>query len=382
MNKIAITAIATLSPLGKTAEEIWSFYKNEHTAFTKQTHNGNDVFVAAIQPKDRICLDEIRNSDPKYKGLDDTVIFALYTSRQAIATAQWNKNNSFGVNFGSSRGATALFEKEHAYFMSHQKANTLSSPTTTLGNISSWVCHDLKTQGPDISHSITCSTALHSVLNGIAWIKAGMSDSFLVGGSEAPLTSFTIAQMQALKIYALTSEKEFPCEALSLDKSKNSMILGEGAGAICLEKSDSNNVIAYIAGVGYATEILKHNISISEDAICFQKSMRMALKDAELDHVDVIVMHAPGTIKGDLSEYKAIETIFNKIPALTTNKWKMGHTFGASGIFNIELAILMLQHQELIESPFYTNKKPDTIKTIMVNAVGFGGNAVSLIISL
>ena len=71
-----------------------------------------------------------------------------------------------------------------------------------MGNISSWVAHDLQTEGPEISHSITCSTALHALLNGVAWLQSGKQIKFLVGGSEAPLTPFTIAQMQALKIYA------------------------------------------------------------------------------------------------------------------------------------------------------------------------------------
>ncbi len=67
---------------------------------------------------------------------------------------------------------------------------------------------------------------------------------------------------------------------------------------------------------------------------------------------------------------------------LTTNKWLLGHTFATSGILSIEMALLMLQHQQFIESPFYQNKnKKDSFKTVMINAVGFGGNAVSVIIS-
>ena len=93
-------------------------------------------------------------------------------------------------------------------------------------------------------------------------------------------------------------------------------------------------------------------------------------------------MHAPGTIKGDISEFTAIEKVFySKIPALTTNKWKVGHTFGASGALSLEFAILMLQHQEFISVPFIENKnKPKAIQYIMVNAVGFGGNAVSILL--
>jgi 3-oxoacyl-(acyl-carrier-protein) synthase len=209
-----------------------------------------------------------------------------------------------------------------------------------------------------------------------------MCNKFLVGGSEAPLTAFTISQMQALKIYA-RDNNDYPCRALDLNKTQNTMVLGEGAAMACLESGIQENALAIIKGYGYATEILKHNISISNDAQCFQKSMKMALGNTNPEDVDVIVMHAPGTIKGDISEYKAIEKIFcNKLPALTTNKWKIGHTFGASGALSVELAILMLQHQEFIGVPYLKNQKsPNKIKNILVNAVGFGGNAVSFLLS-
>jgi 3-oxoacyl-(acyl-carrier-protein) synthase len=95
-------------------------------------------------------------------------------------------------------------------------------------------------------------------------------------------------------------------------------------------------------------------------------------------------MHAPGTVKGDLSEFKAIEKVFcNKIPFLTTNKWKAGHTFGASGMLSLEFAILMLKHQEFIGVPFVSYlTKPKKIQKVLVNAVGFGGNAVSVLLSI
>ncbi|MBJ6369506.1 hypothetical protein JF259_15540 [Snuella sp. CAU 1569] len=136
------------------------------------------------------------------------------------------------------------------------------------------------------------------------------------------------------------------------------MVLGEGASITCLEAGKLSNALATIEGIGYATEILEHNISISSDAKCFQKSMQMALGNTNPEVVDVVVMHAPGTIKGDPSELKAIETIFNgKVPAVTSNKWKIGHTFGASGALSLELAILMLQYQEFIGIPYLEPQK-------------------------
>ncbi|MGB3149048.1 MAG: beta-ketoacyl synthase N-terminal-like domain-containing protein [Maribacter sp.] len=397
-DKISIIAITSVSPLGETWDDAWKNYKQDEHCFIYKSFDNEQTWVASIPEEVLKNIKQLKNSNTKYKNLDNSVLYAIYASRKAIKSAGWSGADNFGINIGSSRGATALFEKHHQKYLTNGKTATLTSPTTTLGNISSWVAHDLQTHGPDISHSITCSTALHSLLNGVAWIQGGMANKFLVGGSEAPLTSFTIAQMKALKVYSdkVTSTKlchqdnnvvaersqSYPCQAFQLSKTKNTMVLGEAASMACLEKGVSKNTLAVIQGVGYATEPLEHNVSISTDAICFQRSMKMALGNIRPDEVDVIVMHAPGTIKGDLSEFSAVKKVFcNKLPFLTTNKWKVGHTFGASGMLSIELAILMLQKQKAIKVPYLTyDSVPKTIQNVLVNAVGFGGNAVSILL--
>jgi len=389
LQTISITSIASISPLGNDSKTIWNKYLNGKHYFSEHFLDHKNTFVAKLDNDSEQIVAALRESDHKYKSLDKSVLYAIAASRKAIENAGWSQNDVFGINIGSSRGATVLFEKHHRDYLQTGKAQTLASPTTTLGNISSWVAHDLQSSGPEISHSITCSTALHALLNGVAWLRAGMADKFLIGGSEAPLTDFTIAQMRALKIYADSENPqsghiEWPNRALDLEKKRSTMILGEGAGVCCLEIGATENALAYIEGIGYATEILEHNISISAEATCFQKSMKMALENTELSEVDVIVMHAPGTIKGDLTEYNAIEKVFGKnLPLLTTNKWKIGHTFGASGILSLEFAILMLQHNTFIGVPFakaQTQTKP--IRKVLINAVGFGGNAVSVLLSL
>ncbi|MGF1559901.1 MAG: beta-ketoacyl synthase N-terminal-like domain-containing protein [Flavobacteriaceae bacterium] len=402
---ISITAISSISCLGSSSDQIWNSYLSDDHFFTRKKFGSSHEWVSELTSEAKKEIDLLRKSDANYKKLDETVLFAIYSSRKAVLEAGWHldparhDHTDFGINIGSSRGATALFEKYFEEFIFHKKTATLASPTTTLGNISSWVAHDLLTQGPEISHSITCSTALHALLNGVAWIQSGMASKFLVGGSEAALTPFTIAQMKALKIYAKQPHQraigavpleaandfsEYPCQALNLGKKENTMILGEGAAMACLENGVRKNALAIIEGIGYATEMLEHNISISTEAQCFQRSMKMALGETSAEEVDVIVMHAPGTIKGDIAEYRAIEKVFcNKLPFLTTNKWKVGHTFGASGMLSVELAVLMLRHQLAIKVPFATlGSVPKAIQKIMVNAVGFGGNAVSILLKI
>ncbi|MFD2563301.1 beta-ketoacyl synthase N-terminal-like domain-containing protein [Aquimarina rubra] len=381
-NPVSITGISSISPLGISSEEIWSLYKESSHKITFEDFTGSPTPIAKLNLEAKREIEKLKEENSQYASLDDSVLFALFAARNAIKEANWEDDFNFGINVGSSRGATGLFEQYHKEFLQTNQSSTLSSPTTTLGNISSWIAQDLRSKGPDISHSITCSTALHAVLNGIAWLQSGLSDKFLVGGSEAPLTPFTIAQMKALKIYASGKVSLYPCQAMNMNKTRNSMFLGEGAGVACLENGIKQNALALITGIGYATESLAHNISISTDAICFQRSMKMAIGNYNTDEIDAIVLHAPGTIKGDKAECKAIEKVFgDNTPAMTTNKWKIGHTFGASGILSMELAILMMKHQEFIPVPFIEHTKtPKKLNKILVNAVGFGGNAVSVLL--
>jgi len=373
--------MASVSPLGNSAEEIWRNYKDPKHFISKHNFGEIETFAAFLPEDLKEEIDQLRASNPVFKNLDLSVLYSIYTSRKAIAQAGWVRGDEIGINIGSSRGATGLFEKYHQNFLETGKAETLASPTTTLGNISSWVAQDIETTGPEISHSVTCSTGLQAILNGAAWLQAGMADKFLLGGSEAALTPFTIAQMKAMKIYA-SEDLDYPCRALDTEKLRNTMVLGEGAGVFTLQL-DAENSIAQIGGIGYATERLDHPASISADGECFQKSMKMAIGSMDPTEIDAVVMHAPGTVKGDQAEINAISALFGEnLPAMTSNKWKIGHTFGASGVLSLELAVLMLQHQEFIPVPFSNiSKSPKRLKNILVNAVGFGGNAVSILIN-
>lgn len=377
---IAITGLGSISPLGSSSEEQWKAYQETTTKIAWEEEL--QAFTARLTEDGQKSIQAIRREDKNYLRIDPSVLYAMYAGRQAVAQAGW-KDGDFGINVGSSRGATQLFEKFFETFSTRKIVPTQASPSTTLGNISSWLANDLGSEGPDISHSITCSTALHALLNGVAWLQSGMATKFLVGGSEAALTPFTIAQIKAMKLTQMEeTTTAYPSMALNLFKKKNTMVLGEGAAMACLEKGKKKNALAYVTGVGYATEKLEHAVSITNNGDCFQKSMRMALGDTDLSDIDAIVMHAPGTIKGDTSEMEAVKVVFGEeLPMLTTNKWKIGHTFGASGLISLELAVKMLQEQKFIGVPYLKDKSKDsTLNKILVNAVGFGGNAVSVLI--
>lgn len=374
--KIGITGYGSISACGIAKEDIWQAYLEPASCLQKQK---NGEWVGRIPEKVSAKVKELHQQKP-YQSLDDAVYYAMMAADLAVAKLDTDARNKLGLNIGSSRGATGLFEHYYAKFREGEPLKPMASPSTTLGNLASWTAHYIGTSGLAFEHSITCSTALHALINGVAWLESGRADHFLIGGSEAPLTDFTLAQMKALRIYASAEVDEFPCRSLDMTKSANSMVLGEGAACFLLEQNPKAP-LAWIAGLGYAREQSRHATAISKEGEGFAISMKMALEEAGLEKVDAVVCHAPGTVKGDQAEIRALQQLWYKnMPLMTSNKWKIGHTLGASGALNIELALLMLENQYFIGTPFLDHSVECPLESIMVNAMGFGGNAVSVIL--
>lgn len=395
---IIIRGCGAISPLGHTETSISKAYLAGKPAFGTLEHAGRQTPVAALPKEAEAQLQQLAASNAQYRQLDRSVLMAIYASRQAMEQAGWLKYghtqyHDLAVNIGSSRGATGLFEQHFAAFHKSPDAQVASgvSPTTTLGNVSSWAAQAVNAGGAQISHSITCSTALMAVANAVAWIKAGMAKRFLAGGTEAPLTPFTIAQMKAVGIYSSLSDTVYPCQPYAIQK-QNTFVLGEGAAVFALEnipedKLQKGNVV--VESIGFGFEPIKSKTGISVEGLNFQGSMRQALAQlsSEEQKIDLIITHTPGTATGDKAELAAIAAVFQneQLPSITTNKWLIGHTLGASGALSIDYALHIFK-QQFIQPPYpvcidrTTSKAP--VKRIMINAAGFGGNAASLVLRL
>ncbi len=395
---IAITGLGSVSSLGSCEEGVWRMCVSRESRIKPVPFDGERVPVARLSDESEKIIESIRCENPNYKNFDKTVLMAIYAARVAVKHAGWKKSGDFariGVNIGSSRGATNLLESRLAEYLANPSRRLFphTSPLTTLGNISSSVAHDIESDGPAISHSVTCSTALHAVFNGIAWMRAGMADKFIVGGAEAPLTGFTIAQMKALRIYTSDVDAYYPCRPCSSESPlRDTLALGEGAAVFALEtltdeevKAGTRRVLGVIESIGYAQENSKTATSITDEGGALQKSMRMALNGIENGSgVDLIILHAPGTIKGDRSELNAVYAVFGKnVPIMVSNKWMIGHSFGASGALSLEYALMILANNDYADFPYpvrFGNKRR-SVRRVMINAAGFGGNAASLIVS-
>ncbi|KAA9339291.1 beta-ketoacyl-ACP reductase [Hymenobacter busanensis] len=349
--------------------------------------------VAALPAAAETALDQLRRSRPAYRALDRSVLLALWAAQQATAQAGWQPDDArpLAVSMGSSRGASERLETFHAEFLRNGTSPTAASPLTTLGNVASWVADAAGAAAGAISHSSTCSTALQALGNAVAWLRAGMAERFLAGGTEAPLTAFTLAQMQALGIYSALPPDAYPCRPGAGGSS--SFVLGEGAAVLALEATTAEQLRPgdlLLESVGFGFEATGTKTGLTPHGLHFQQAMRQALAQAGRlpTDVDLILLHSPGTAAGDAAERAAVEHIFGADgPACTSNKWLLGHTLGASAALSLDFALHVLQGRLApsalpFESWLNMRLAPQRVRRILVNAAGFGGNAASALVSV
>ncbi|MCB0338957.1 MAG: hypothetical protein KDD53_05105, partial [Bdellovibrionales bacterium] len=330
------------------------------------TFEGESGPFARLCSKSETDLKGLLDRSPHLERCDRVTQLAVLAASEVFsgnskATSRW------GVNFSSSRGATNFFELAVQSFLESGVVSPITSPSTTLGGISSRVAHELGLlDAASFTHSQTCSGGFQAIANGIAWILSGALDSVLCGASEACITPFTLAQMKALRVLS-KDRSPYPCRPLDQGGSQpNGMALGEAAVAVVLEPlTDKNlpNSLGVIESVGFGFEPLTSPSSISPNGRHFQVAMEQALSRMQSpDSIDLVLVHAPGTAQGDAAELNAIRKVFQgNLPYLYSQKWLTGHTFAASGLLHLELALDIFKHQNLSNLPYalsFENKRP------------------------
>ncbi|WP_240731752.1 beta-ketoacyl synthase N-terminal-like domain-containing protein [Hymenobacter radiodurans] len=248
--------------------------------------------MASVPADAEAAINSLRHAHAPFRQFDRTVLLALLAARQAAAEAGWSapQADSLGVSIGSSRGATGRTEQFHADFLADGVVAAAASPLTTLGNVASWVAYDAGAiGGAALSHSSTCSSAFQALGNAVAWLRAGLADRFLAGGTEAPLTDFTLAQMHALGIYSSFAPQEWPCRPGA--GAPSTFVLGEGAAVFALERVSRAALAAeqtttastpqlQLESVGFGFEAIPSKTGLSPDGQHFQTAMRQALRQA------------------------------------------------------------------------------------------------------
>ena len=257
-------------------------------------------------------------------------------------------------------------------------------------------------RGPNFTTVSACASSTNAIIDAYNYIRLGMADAFITGGSEAAVNEAGIGGFNAL--HALSTRNDDPKTASRpFDLGREGFVLGEGSGALILEEYEhavarGAKIYAEVIGSGMSADA--HHITAPHpEGLGALNVMKNALNDAEMSitDIDYINVHGTSTPLGDVAESKAIKQVFGEHAYnlnISSTKSMTGHLLGAAGAVEAIASILAVKNDivpptinHFTDDPefdpklnFTFNKaQKRTVNAALSNTFGFGGHNASAI---
>lgn len=409
LKRVVVTGLGALTPLGNTVSEYWNGLISGVSGAAPITRFDASKFKTQFA-----C--EIKGYDPENyfdrkegRKMDFFTQFAMVVADEAVKDARLIEDNidldRIGVIWGSGIGGLRTFQEECVNFANGDgtpRFNPFFIPKMiadiSAGHIS--IKHGFR--GPNFVTVSACASATNALIDSYNYIRLGMADVIVSGGSEAAVTEAGIGGFNALK--ALSERNDSPETASRpFDAGRDGFVLGEGAGAIILEeyehaKARGAKIYAELIGGAMSADAYHITAPHPEGRGAFTV-MKNVLRDANIkpEEVDYINVHGTSTGLGDISEVKAIQGVFGEhayAVNISSTKSMTGHLLGAAGAIEAIASIMAIQNNivpptinhftddENIDSRlnFTFNKAQEReVKVALSNTFGFGGHNTSVI---
>ncbi len=406
-NRVVVTGIGTLSPLGLDMATTW--------ANLIAGKSGIDyITLCDREPLETKFAGEVKGFDPvnyidrkEARRMDRFAQLSVAASQQAVKQSglkiEPSNQGDIAVIIGSGIGGlTTLFEQTKVMLeRGPSKVSPFLAPMMISDMAAAQVSIVLGIKGLNLCTTSACSSSADAI--GIAYemIKRGESEAALAGGSEAIINPIGITAFNALR--AISTRNDAPQQASRpFDAGRDGFVISEGACVLVLEslthaQKRGANILAELVAYG-ATADAFHITQPDENGDGAARAMQLALKKGGLapNQIDYINAHGTSTQLNDKTETMAIKTVFGehayRIP-ISSTKSMLGHLIGAAGA--IEAAVCIMTIREGIIPPTINLTQPDPecdldyvpnvarkaqVTTALSNSFGFGGHNSVLII--
>jgi len=206
--------------------------------------------------------------------------------------------------------------------------------------------------GPNYTTVSACASSANALIDAFNYIRLGMCDVIISGGSEAAVTIAGMGGFNSMQ--ALSTRNDSPETASRpFDATRDGFVLGEGAGALVLEeyehaKARGAKIYCEVGGGGMSSDAY-HLTAPHPEGIGVIAVMENTLRDAGMtpEQVDHINTHGTSTPLGDVAELKAISAVFGnhaKNININSTKSMTGHLLGAAGAIEAIASILAMKH--------------------------------------
>ncbi len=397
-----------MTPLGNNLEDTWKSALKGRSGIANITKFDTVQHEVKFAGEIKNFLADTYIEKKEQKKMDLFIQYAIACAKMAMDQSglQITPENTdrTGVFVGSGLGGLPVIEEQKQKLLERgpSRVTPFFIPAAIANLAPGWISMNYGIKGPNFTITSACASGVHSIGEAYNYIRFGLTDQMVAGGSESTVSPLAIAGFSNMR--ALSTRNDSPEEASRpWDKDRDGFVLGEGAAIFVLETLEGAvkrgaKILCEVTGYGASSDAY-HITSPDPEGAGFVSAMRTALKDASLTPEDINYINAHGTSTplGDPLESNAIKKIMGdhaKKVWISSTKSMTGHLLGAAGAIETAFCVMSLQDQIVPPTINLKEASPDCdldyvpnearqgpIKHIINNSFGFGGTNSCLILS-
>lgn len=400
MNRVVITGLGIVSPIGSTVDEFWnSLVEGKHGFVLDEWFPGQSEEKNIKAPVKGFNAEEYFDKK-EMRRTDILTQYAVYASMKALDDAGSNFKDvdpyRCGVIIGSGIGGMETTQEEMLAY--HNKGNKRVSVFTIpkmIGNMAAGTVA-IRTGFKGINYCTVsaCASGTHAIGEAYHAIKHGYMDVALTGGTEKCSIGFAYAGFN--NMHAVTRSTDPERASIPFDAERNGFVLGDGCGIVVLEeyehaKARGAKIYAEVIGYGATCDAF-HETSPDPEGFGGAKAMELAVKESGRapETFNYVNAHGTSTPLNDKTETAAIKIVFGehaKNIAVNSTKSMTGHLLGAAGGVEAIATALQIKNETVHRTRGYKTPDPECdldyvtegtrkmkITGALSNSLGFGGH--------
>ena len=412
MRRVVITGIGAVSPNGIGRECFWAATRSGRSGVRRITRFDPTGFLVQVAGQVPDEFDESRYVTAKDRPhVSRAVPMAVASVTEALQDAGLESGSmsrdelrEIGVIVGSGGGSQDFTEEQYRLFYTgkQKQCSVYTIPTGTIGTLASEVSMRFGFRGFSHIVSTGCTSSTDALGYAYRNIQAGVLDTVIAGGVDAPIAPLILRGFQLMRIMT-TSWNHAPERASRpFSRDRDGFVLAEGAWFFVVEElqhaqARGARVYGEICGYGSTCEAY-HRVRLEECGEEPARAIGLALREAGVpaSAVAYINYHGTSTELNDRIETRAVKLVFDghayKL-AGSSLKSLIGHPQGACGAAGVAATLLAMR--DGVVPPTINVDEPDpecdldyvpqpgrrlAIEYAVANCIAFGSKNSALVL--
>lgn len=406
--RVVVTGMGVVSPLGHSLDDTWNNAINGVSGIANITKFDASTYDVRFGGEVKNFNPDLYIEKKEQKKMDIFIHYAIACAKMAFTQSGLEVDDSMaprvGAIIGCGIGGLPSIEEQHSRLVERgpSRVTPFFIPAAITNLSAGWISMNHNLKGPSFSIASACASGVHSMGEAYNYIRFGLADAMVAGGTESTICPLAIAGFGNMR--ALSTRNDDPTKASRpWDKDRDGFVLGEGCAIFVIESLESAmkrnaNILCEITGYGASSDAY-HITSPEPNGSGFVLAMNNALTDAGLnsDQINYINAHGTSTPMGDPIESNAVKVVLKehaKKVWVSSTKSMTGHLLGAAGALESAFSIQSIVSQTVAPTINLENVSPDCdldyvpntarkgdIKHVMNNSFGFGGTNSCLVFS-